>query len=133
MDGLEKEISDELRRSQGLSETGGIYVPSAVGSRAWTGGDSLVGTQLLADQYASYLRERSTLARMGATVLTGLVGDVEIPAGRSFGARYFAVGGAEIRPNRAKSEKRAFSICLCTPLFVYLHNSNCMKGYDGFA
>lgn len=82
VDGLEKEISDELRRSQGLSETGGIYVPSAVGSRAWTGGDSLVGTQLLADQYASYLRERSTLARMGATVLTGLVGDVEIPAGK---------------------------------------------------
>lgn len=82
VDGLEKEVSDALRRSQGLSETGGIYIPSAVGSRAWTGGDSLVGTQLLADQYVSYLRERSTLARMGATVLTGLVGDVEIPAGK---------------------------------------------------
>ncbi len=80
--GLEKEVSDALRRSQGLSDTGGIYIPSAIGSRAWTGGDSLVGTQLLADQYASYLRERSTLARMGATVLTGLVGDVEIPAGK---------------------------------------------------
>lgn len=80
--GLEKEVSDALRRSQGLSDTGGIYIPAAIGSRAWTGGDSLVGTQLLADQYASYLRERSTLARMGATVLTGLVGDVEVPAGK---------------------------------------------------
>ena len=80
VDGLEKEVSDQLARSQGLSETSGLYIPSAVGSRAWTGGDNLVGTQHMAEEFVSYLRERSVLANLGARVLSGLVGNVEIPA-----------------------------------------------------
>lgn len=79
LDGLEREVSDELRKRMGLADNGGFFVPSQIGSRAWTGTDNLIATEHHAEEFVSYLRERSVLANLGARVMSGLVGDVEIP------------------------------------------------------
>lgn len=79
LDGLEREVSDELRKRMGLADNGGFFVPSQIGSRAWSGTDNLIPTEHHAEEFVSYLRERSVLANLGARVMSGLVGDVEIP------------------------------------------------------
>ena len=80
VDGLEREVSDELQKRYGLASTDGIYIPTNLSSRAWTGTASMIPTDHMADEFVSYLRERSVLVGMGARVISGLVGNVEIPA-----------------------------------------------------
>ena len=80
VDGLEREVSDELQKRYGLASTDGIYIPTNLSSRAWTNPGAMIGTDHLADEFVSYLRERSVLVGMGARVISGLVGNVEIPA-----------------------------------------------------
>lgn len=90
---LELECSDEIatrldRRPQGF------FVPYDVLSRSpWTGemetrdievggtasGASLVGTDLMAGGFIDLLRNRSVLGSLGATVIPGLVGNVDFP------------------------------------------------------
>lgn len=79
--GLEKEVSDALQKRYNLNETQGIYIPSDLGSRAWVGTDNLVPTEHHAEEYASYLRERSVLVSLGVRTMSGLKGNVEIPTG----------------------------------------------------
>ena len=86
---LEREASDQVARQIG-SQPSGIYVPtevqdvmaSGLGQRdvqvATTGG-GLVGTDHMAGRYIDYLRARLVVHRAGATVMSGLVGDVDIP------------------------------------------------------
>lgn len=80
VDGLEREVSDELQKRYGLASTDGIYIPTNLSSRAWTNPGAMIGTDHLADEFVSYLRERSVLVGMGARVVSGLVGNVDIPA-----------------------------------------------------
>lgn len=80
VDGLEREVSDELQKRYGLAATDGIYIPTNLASRAWSGTASMIPTDHMADEFVSYLRERSVLVGMGARVVSGLVGNVEIPA-----------------------------------------------------
>ena len=79
VDGLEREVSDELQKRYKLNGTSGIYIPTNLASRAWTKPDAMIGTDHLSDEFVSYLRERSVLVGMGARVVSGLVGNVEIP------------------------------------------------------
>ena len=76
---FELEVSQELQRRYGLNDTSGIYIPSNLGSRAWTGNDSLIPTEHHEEEYVSYLRERSVLVGLGARTLTGLRGNVDVP------------------------------------------------------
>lgn len=80
VDGLEREVSDELQKRYNLADTEGIYIPTNLSSRAWTGTASMIPTDHMADEFVSYLRERSVLVGMGARVVSGLVGNVDIPA-----------------------------------------------------
>lgn len=79
--GFEFEVSDALQKRYGLNETQGIYIPSDLGSRDWAGTENLIPTEHHAEEYASYLRERSVLVSLGARTMTGLKGNVEIPTG----------------------------------------------------
>jgi HK97 family phage major capsid protein/HK97 family phage prohead protease len=62
-----------------------LGVPKEIAERATynTGtagqGGNLVATELLAGSFIDILRNRALVARMGATMLTGLVGNVDIP------------------------------------------------------
>lgn len=81
--GLERETSMEIADKLG-KEARGFYVPYEVQARTMTAGtDSaggyLVGTDHLAGSFIDRLRAQSIIGRMGATMLPGLVGDVDIP------------------------------------------------------
>ncbi len=83
---LEKEASDEISRRTGKAPRG-IFVPSDVRwqqrdliSGASADGGALVATNLLAGSFIEALRAKMVVKQAGALVLSGLVGDVAIPA-----------------------------------------------------
>jgi len=90
---LELECSDEIASRLDRSPQG-FFVPYDVLSRsAWTGeietrdievggggsGAALVGTDLMASGFIDLLRNRSVLGQLGATIIPGLVGNVDFP------------------------------------------------------
>jgi len=84
---FEREVSEEMARQIG-QEANGFYVPPsafAALSRTMTkgvdaAGGYLVGTDHRPDMFIDALRNTSVVLENGATVLDGLVGDVDIPA-----------------------------------------------------
>lgn len=86
--GLERAASEAVAKRMG-KDTAGVYVPLDVlasGSRAGeylsTGayaGASLVATNLLAGNFIEMLRNRAMVVELGATFLSGLVGNVDVP------------------------------------------------------
>ena len=84
--GFEKEVSDTISKQNG-KQARGLFVPSDIswGKRdltqgSATAGGNLVATDLLAGNFIEALRSRSYVREAGATVLSGLVGDVAIPS-----------------------------------------------------
>ena len=84
--GLEREASKEIAKRLG-KEPRGFYTPSDIewGQRdmtvgSATAGGNLKGTDLLAADFVDALRPKLVLADLGAKMMTGLVGDVAIPA-----------------------------------------------------
>ena len=82
--GLEREVNQELEHRNG-KRTQGFFVPDDcwgkrdyVKSTASAGGN-LIATEHLAGNFVEALRDRLAVAELGATMLTGLVGDVSIP------------------------------------------------------
>ena len=80
--GREREISNELAKRSG-QQFQGIAVPMQVFEKRvlTAGGDGapLIGTDLMGSQYIDILRSKLVLRRLGARVLNGLVGNVDIP------------------------------------------------------
>lgn len=84
--GLEREVHESICKRAGVAEApnGGFYVPYEVQKRDLTVGTAanggyLVATDLLAGNFIDLLRNRTVVAQLGATMLTGLVGSVAIP------------------------------------------------------
>jgi HK97 family phage major capsid protein len=90
--GLEKEVSETLAKQYGR-DARGFYVPSNLdwglpGQRAQrdltvasaTQGAKLKGTDQRSDLFIDALRDNILTGQLGATVLTGLQGDVDIPS-----------------------------------------------------
>ena len=82
---LEKEASDEISRKTGKTPRG-IYIPSdlrwkrdLIQGAAGDGGN-LVATNLLAGSFIEALRANMVVKQAGALFLSGLVGEVAIPA-----------------------------------------------------
>lgn len=79
--GRERELQSELAKRAGKSPQG-IFIPTeALETRVLTSasGGSLVATDQRPELYISALAAQSVTRAMGATVITGLRGDVEIP------------------------------------------------------
>lgn len=74
-----REIAERLKR-----DPNGFFVPFDIQNRAnGTGtlasGGALVGTDHLASEFIDVLRPQTVIGRLGATYISGLVGDVDIP------------------------------------------------------
>lgn len=87
LNGLEKEISDEIAKRSG-KEAQGFYAPdtfwAGMGKRDLTVGTNSAGgflkpTDHLGDQFVDALRARTVLSGMGTRFMSGLKGDVAIP------------------------------------------------------
>lgn len=85
LNGLEREVSDEIAKRQGR-EARGFYAPDSF----WTGkrdltkgtnsaGGFLVGTDHLGNEFVDALRARLVFSDLGARFMTGLKGNVAIP------------------------------------------------------
>ena len=92
---LEKEASDEIAKRSGKNARG-IFVPSDANfykrdltQGSATAGGNTVATDLLAGSYVDALRARSLVRGAGATVLSGLKGDVAIPAANAVTTAYW--------------------------------------------
>lgn len=83
---FEKACHDEICKRAGVPEAvnGGFYVPYDVFKRDLTvgvptAGGNMVATELRPQNLIELLRARSVVTRLGATMLSGLVGNVAIP------------------------------------------------------
>jgi HK97 family phage major capsid protein len=95
--GYERECSNAIMQRAGIAQAanGGFYVPYEVLAKrdmtAGTGnaGGYLVATDNLAGSFIDLLRNRTVVAQLGATMLSGLVGNVTIPKQTAAGTAYW--------------------------------------------
>ena len=93
LDGLERELSDEVGRRNG-KKTDGFWLPNEILSRNLlagtpTLGGHLVATDLAAGQFIEVLRNRCFVTKLGARMLDGLVGNVTIPGQHGAATAYW--------------------------------------------
>lgn len=84
--GFERECNQAILKRNGMSEApnGGFYMPYEVQKRDLTAGTGsqggfLVATDNLGGSFIDLLRNRTVVGQLGATVLSGLQGNVTIP------------------------------------------------------
>jgi HK97 family phage major capsid protein len=108
--GFERECHQEILKRSGKGEAKGFFVPVrdlkiesrapyAVGAPA-TGGN-LVATDLLAENFIDLLRNRVMAKQLGATMLSGLVGNVAIPRQTSATATYWVAENGAVTEGEA--------------------------------
>ena len=107
--GFEREVSQTLAKRSGR-ETTGFFMPSDITMQRdttpgymvgqATQGGNLVATELRAGSFIDLLRAKAMVTRMGATVISGLVGNVEIPRQTGASTTYWlAENGAPTESN----------------------------------
>lgn len=105
---LEREASEAVAKRLGLTPKG-FFVPYEVQTRnraqrerrdlnvgTPTAGGNLVATDLLSQSFIDLLRNRMVVQQAGATVLTGLVGNIAIPKQTGGGTAYWVAEGADV-------------------------------------
>lgn len=109
--GFEREVSQDIGKRSGKS-TAGLFMPTNLrfytsaraadysygtgsGLSASSGGSNMVATNLLAGSFIDLLRNKARVLSMGAQMLSGLVGNVDIPRQKAAGATYW-VGEAGV-------------------------------------
>ena len=101
--GFEREVSREIGRRIGR-DTGGFFiapdllVPQRRDYNTLTGaaGGSLVATNLAASSFIELLRAKCRVMQLGATVLSGLVGNVDVPRRTAAGAAQWIAEGQSL-------------------------------------
>jgi HK97 family phage major capsid protein len=101
--GFEREISDHLQKSVGRAPgPGGFYLPASLSVRApyatsaSTTGGALVATDLLASSFIEVLRAKTVIYNLGPTVLSGLVGNADIPRRATPASAFWVAEGSSI-------------------------------------
>ena len=83
--GREREVSQELARKYGQRSPQGVLVPNQSWAKrtfvasSGSAGGNIIQTDVLADQFVDALRPYSAVMEAGASVLSGLQGNVSIP------------------------------------------------------
>lgn len=116
--GFELACSNDIARAaaRGPSNKMGFFVPTnipmamrapyAVGTPgAGTTGGTLVGTQLLAASFIEVLRNKARVMQMGAQLLTGLSGAVDIPRQTGQTATFWRAEGVDVGEGEATFDK----------------------------
>lgn len=110
--GFEREVSNDIAKRSGKSSQG-FFMPTNIdyAMRAaystgapGTGGVN-VATNLLAGSFIDLLRNKSRVLQLGATVLSGLVGNVDIPRQSGAGTAYWVAEGANLTESEMQFDK----------------------------
>lgn len=114
--GFELEVSNEIQKRMGKSSNG-FFMPTtlpfaqrasyAAGAAA-TGG-TLVATNLLAGAFIEVLRNKARVLQLGATVLSGLVGNVDIPRQTGASSTYWVGEAGGLTESEATFDKVSLS------------------------
>ncbi|MFZ5617556.1 MAG: phage major capsid protein [Pseudomonadota bacterium] len=119
--GREREVSAELQRRSG-NRFQGIAVPMEVFQRRVTRRDlekrvittaapaggpgaNIIATDFRGDQFIDVLRAKLVTTELGATVLSGLVGNVDVPRLKASAATGWVAENAAITPSDHQSDK----------------------------
>jgi HK97 family phage major capsid protein/HK97 family phage prohead protease len=109
--GFELEVSNEIAKRMGKA-TSGFYMPTnlPLSARAYnTGTDASGGalkpTNLLAGSFIEVLRNKARVLSLGATVLSGLTGKVDIPRRASAVTTYWVGEGTDVTENEGTFDK----------------------------
>lgn len=117
--GFELECSNEISKRLGRSATGelGFFMPTnlraayAVGTPgAGSTGGTMVANNLLAGSFIEVLRNKSRVLGLGATVLSGLVGGVDIPRQTGQTATFWTAEGSNTSEGEATFDKVSLSM-----------------------
>lgn len=117
--GFERECSEAIAKRTG-KDTAGFFMPLniraasgtayAVGTAgSGTTGGTLVATNLLASEFIEVLRNKARVVQLGARMLTGLVGNVDIPRQTSATTTYWVTEGADVTEAEAAFDKISLS------------------------
>lgn len=106
--GFELEVSNEISKRMG-KDTTGFFMPTNIpfaqraqyASGASATGGALVETNLLAGSFIEILRNKARVLQLGATVLSGLVGNVVIPRQTGASTAYWVAETGSITSSEA--------------------------------
>ncbi len=117
--GLEREVSQEIGKRSGKT-TAGLFIPTnltfasraadysfgtGAGLSATSGGANLVATNLLTGSFIDMLRNKARVFGLGAQLLSGLVGNVDIPRQKAAGQVYWVGEGQVLNQTGAQFDK----------------------------
>lgn len=122
--GFEREVSQAIGKRSGKT-TAGLFMPTNLafyasraadysfgtgsGLSATSGGSNLVATSLLSGSFIDLLRNKARVLAMGAQMLSGLVGNVDIPRQKAAGATYWVGEGGVLSQAGAQFDKVSLS------------------------
>lgn len=115
--GFELEVSGDIAKRMGKS-TDGFFMPTniqfagraAYAAGASATGGSLVATNLLAGSFIEMLRNKSRVMQLGATSLSGLVGNVDIPRQNGASGTFWVTEGTALTEAEATFDKISLSM-----------------------
>lgn len=117
--GFEREVSNEIRKRSGR-DSAGLFIPTnlqfaaraadysfgtGTGLSATSGGSNLVATNLLSGSFIELLRNKARVFGLGAQLLSGLTGNVDIPRQKAAGAVYWIGEGQTLTQTGAQFDK----------------------------
>lgn len=115
--GFELEVSNDIGKRMGKG-TDGFFMPTnipfaqraqyAVGAAA-TGG-AMVATNLMSGSFIEVLRNKARVLQLGATVLSGLVGNVDIPRQTGASSSFWVTEGGNLTESEATFDKVSLAL-----------------------
>ena len=121
--GLEREVSIAIGQRSG-KHTAGVYIPTnlqfaarsadysvgtGAGLSANSGGGNLVQTNLMAGSMIELLRNKARVFGLGAQMLSGLTGNIDIPRQKAAGQTYWVGEGQTLNQAGAQFDKISMS------------------------
>jgi HK97 family phage major capsid protein/HK97 family phage prohead protease len=114
--GFELEVSNDIAKRMG-KDTKGFFMPTNIpfaqraqyASGAAATGGALVASNLLTGSFIEVLRNKARVLQLGATVLSGLTGNVVIPRQTGTGSSYWVAETGSVTESEATFDQLALS------------------------
>lgn len=126
--GFEAEISNDIAKRMGRGTTG-FFMPTNLpfAQRAYntgtaSAGGNLVATDLLAGSFIEILRNKARVMSLGATILSGLVGKVDIPRRNGATTTYWVGEATDLTESEGTFDKVSLDMKTVGALSVITRN-----------
>jgi HK97 family phage major capsid protein/HK97 family phage prohead protease len=115
--GFELEVSNDIGKRMG-KDTDGFFMPTNIpfaqrasyAAGATSTGGAIVATNLMAGSFIEILRNKARVLQLGATVLSGLVGNVDIPRQIGASSTFWVAEGGNLTESEATFDKVSLAL-----------------------